>query len=139
MALKESNKSTENIIVRFAPSPTGWFHLGNARTALFNYLFAKNKGGKLILRIEDTDKERSKPEYEKDIVDNLDWLGIEFDETARQSDRLAAHKKYLEKLIKSGAAYFSKETPKEEGDREEVIRFRNPGKRVLFEDLIKGK
>ena len=65
---------------RIAPSPTGWLHLGTARTALFNYLFAKKHGGKFILRIEDTDLERSDKKYEKDIIENLRWLGIEWDE-----------------------------------------------------------
>ena len=68
------------IIVRFAPSPTGPLHIGGARTALFNWLFAKNHKGKCLLRIEDTDKERSKKKYEKQILDTLKWLGIHPDE-----------------------------------------------------------
>ena len=73
---------------RFAPSPTGFFHIGSARTALFNYLFAKKNKGAFILRIEDTDKERSKLEFEEDIIENLKWLGIESDEyPIRQSKR----------------------------------------------------
>ena len=67
------------VITRFPPSPTGYFHIGSARTALFNYLFAKNNNGEMILRFEDTDKERSKPEYEKDILEGLNWLGIKHD------------------------------------------------------------
>ena len=91
------------IRVRFPPSPTGYMHIGNVRTALFNYLFAKSRGGKLILRIEDTDKLRSKKEYEEDIIEGLKWLGIEWDEGPdiggpygpyRQSERLDIYKKY---------------------------------------------
>src|SRR3989344_5732330 len=97
------------IVCRFAPSPTGFLHVGGARSALFNYLFAKQNNGKLILRIEDTDKERSKPEYEKDILDAFEWLQIDFDETYRQSERLDIHKKQLARLLESGAAFHSKE------------------------------
>ena len=68
---------------RIAPSPTGFLHVGLARTALFNYLFARQKGGIFVLRIEDTDKDRSKPEFEKDIVENLKWLGLEWTVGAR--------------------------------------------------------
>jgi len=131
--------SGQKIITRFAPSPTGLLHLGGARTALFNYLFARRNNGKVILRIEDTDKERSKPEYQTDITENLKWLGIDFDKTYVQSQNIELHKKYLKNLLDSGRAYISKETPAETGDREEVIRFRNPGRVVEFEDLIKGK
>ena len=77
------------VITRYPPSPTGYFHIGSARTALFNYLFAANHGGMMYLRFEDTDKERSKKEYEDDIVAGLDWLGIPYTmpEVARQSER----------------------------------------------------
>ncbi|MBM3251087.1 MAG: glutamate--tRNA ligase [Candidatus Nealsonbacteria bacterium] len=91
---------------RFAPSPTGFFHVGSARAALFNYLFAKKYQGSFILRIEDTDVERSKPEFEQDIVDCLKWLGIEWDEFYRQSERKDIYKHYLEKLIEIGRAYY---------------------------------
>jgi glutamyl-tRNA synthetase len=92
---------------RFAPSPTGFLHIGSARTALFNYLFAKKNQGSFILRIEDTDKERSKPEFEKDIFENLKWLGIEWDYGPyRQSERGEIYKKYLEKLLAEGKAYY---------------------------------
>ena len=70
----------QQIRTRIAPSPTGFLHIGTARAALFNYLFAKKNGGKFILRIEDTDKERSKPEFENDILKNLKWLGLDWDE-----------------------------------------------------------
>jgi glutamyl-tRNA synthetase len=99
-------KNLEKVITRFAPSPTGLFHIGSARTALFNYLFAKNKKGRFILRIEDTDKERSKMEYEKDIIESLKWLNIKWDKgPVRQSERKEIYKKYLEKLLSEGKAY----------------------------------
>jgi len=128
----------KEIRARFAPSPTGWLHLGGARTALFNFLFARQHGGKFILRVEDTDKERNKPEYEKDILENLEWLGIKHDEFFRQSDRLEIYKKCLRQLLDSGAAYVSKEEGGE-GKRDEVIRFKNPGRKIIFNDLIKGE
>ena len=126
------------VITRFAPSPTGFLHIGSARSALFNYLFAKQNGGQVLLRIEDTDKERNKPEYTTSIIKGFEWLGITFDSLAIQSDNFGTHKKYLEKLIESGHAYVSKETPTEPGQRDEVIRFKNPNKKVVFNDLIKG-
>ena len=129
-------------IVRFAPSPTGTMHLGAARTALFNYLFAKKHGGKMILRIEDTDRERSKKEYEDDIKEGMSWLGISFDEEYRQSDRGEIYKKYLEQMIENGSAYVSKEEVGEEdakeGKRSEVIRFKNPNKKIKFHDVVRG-
>jgi len=102
--------------VRFAPSPTGNFHLGGARAALFNYIFAKQKKGSFVLRIEDTDQERSLKEYEKDIIESLEWLGINWDEGPknsgyvgdygpyRQSERLI-YRKYIEKLLNEKKAY----------------------------------
>ncbi|MCR4306804.1 MAG: glutamate--tRNA ligase family protein, partial [Candidatus Yonathbacteria bacterium] len=80
--------TSKNVITRFAPSPTGFLHVGGMRTALFNYLFAKQHGGKFILRIEDTDKERSKKEYEEDILTGLSWLSLSYDEIYRQSERV---------------------------------------------------
>lgn len=98
--------SPNNIRVRFAPSPTGSLHIGTARTALFNYLFAQKSKGKLILRIEDTDKERSKKEHEENIMRSLKWLGIAFDEGPfYQSKREDNYKKYLYKLIEEKKAY----------------------------------
>lgn len=99
---------------RFAPSPTGNLHIGNARTALFNWLYAKKTGGDFILRIEDTDTERSKAAFEKGIYEDLKWLGLGWDEGPdiggdkgpyRQSERLAIYKKYAEKLLSEGLAY----------------------------------
>jgi glutamyl-tRNA synthetase len=94
------------IITRFAPSPTGFFHIGSARTALFNYLFSKKNNGTLILRIEDTDKERSKPEFEQDIIENLEWLNIKYDILYRQSERTGVYKRYLKKLLDDKKAYY---------------------------------
>ncbi|MBM2817750.1 MAG: glutamyl-tRNA synthetase, glutamyl-tRNA synthetase [Parcubacteria group bacterium] len=137
MKMEDSNKK---IAVRFAPSPTGFLHLGGARTALFNYLFAKQNKGKFILRIEDTDKERSKKEHEEDILNGLKWLGFNFDEFYRQSEREDLYKKYLKKLIGEGKAYVSKESGAlEAGKRSEVIRFKNPNKKISFSDLIRGE
>src|ERR1035437_103281 len=95
-----------NVVTRFAPSPTGLFHAGSYRTALFAYIFAKQNKGKFILRIEDTDKERSKKEYEDNIIDSLKWLGLDYDELYRQSERTEIYKKYIQKLIDSGDAIF---------------------------------
>jgi len=100
--------------VRFAPSPTGYLHLGNARTALFNYLFAKNKNGRFVLRIEDTDAERSKKEYEKALMEDLKWFGVEWDEGPdiggdfgpyRQTERLSLYRNAAEKLLAEGKVY----------------------------------
>jgi len=100
--------------VRFAPSPTGYLHIGNARTALFNYLFARKNNGKFILRIEDTDKERSRKEYEDAIIEDLRWLGIEWEEGPdiggeygpyRQSERIHIYREFAEKLLKEGYVY----------------------------------
>lgn len=126
------------VVTRFAPSPTGLLHAGNYRTAVFAYLFAKHSNGKCILRIEDTDAARSKPEYEANIYEALSWLGLVTDEQYRQSEHRPRHRELLEKLIADGTAYLSKETPQKEGDREEVIRFKNPGGVVSFTDIIRG-
>lgn len=125
-------------MVRFPPSPTGLLHMGNVRTALYNYLFAKQNGGQFIIRVEDTDKIRSKKEYEEDMFENMKWLGLAHDnkEVWRQSERLAIYKKYLDKLIASGAAYISTES---EGENREVVRFKNPGGKIKWTDLIRGK
>ncbi len=94
------------IITRFAPSPTGQLHIGGARTALFNYLYSKNQKGKFLLRIENTDKERSKKEYEIQIVDSLKWLGINFDEKIiYQSDNIKEHKSVVDELLKKNLVY----------------------------------
>jgi glutamyl-tRNA synthetase len=145
------------VITRFAPSPTGYFHAGSYRTALFSWIYARQKGGKFILRIEDTDKERSKKEYEENIVESLKWLGLEYDEFYRQSDRTDIYKKYIKQMIASGHAYVS--TPEQEAVHakemaakfgkaakpesseplKSVIRFKNPNRKVAFNDLIRGR
>ncbi len=188
-------KKYPEVRVRMAPSPTGKFHIGNARTALFNYLFAVQNKGVFVLRIEDTDTERSKPEFEKDIIDSLKWLGIEWSEGPvannhdqklkargqkyvgnygpyRQSERLPLYRKYLEKLFNEGKAYYCfctkeeleakkqyqvsiGEAPKYDGKCKNlfpeavkkylsenipsVIRLKNSNKKVVFNDIIRGK
>lgn len=130
----------DKIVTRFAPSPTGLLHLGNYRTAVFAYLFAKKNNGKFILRIEDTDRLRSKKEYEDNILESLKWLGLSYDNFYRQSENLKDHTEALEKLIASGKAYISKEEAKDgSGIIKEIVRFKNPNKVVVFEDLIRGK
>ncbi len=177
----------KNVRVRFLPSPTGHWHLGGARTALFNWLFARKYGGKLILRIEDTDPERSDWKYEPEITEMMKWLGLDWDEGPdwqmvnhewqtstrgeygpyRQSERTDIYRKYLEKLLAEGKAYFcycSKEEleaqrqtlaaeglpPKYSGHcrdlksappgREpQVIRFKMPESEVEFTDLVRGR
>jgi len=136
--------SSAKIITRFPPSPTGFLHLGRARTALFNYIFAKQSGGEMVFRLEDTDAERSKKEFETDVIECLNWLGISYDKGPFwQSQRTEIYKKYLKKMIDNGHAYVSKEDPtdadKAEGrTRTEVIRFKNPNKKITFTDLIRG-
>ena len=94
------------VATRFAPSPTGPLHIGGVRTALFNWLFSKNKSGKFYLRIEDTDKERSKDEFKKQIIDSLYWIGINHDDKEYiQSKNIGKHKKIAEELLKNGFAY----------------------------------
>ena len=94
------------VTCRFAPSPTGKLHLGGARTALFNWAFARHNNGKFLLRIEDTDQERSKPEFEDSILQALDWLGMKYDdEIVRQSTRLSAYQEIAQQLLDDGLAY----------------------------------
>ncbi|HAS84737.1 MAG TPA: glutamate--tRNA ligase [Candidatus Yonathbacteria bacterium] len=126
------------VITRFAPSPTGVLHIGSVRTALYSWLYARQNNGKFILRIEDTDKERSKKEFEENIIDGLNWLGLNHDEFFRQSDRAVFYKERIIELIAKGAVYVSKEEPKELGERAEVIRFKNPNKVVTFRDEVRG-
>ncbi len=133
------NLFRKKVVTRFAPSPTGFLHIGGVRTALFSYLFAKQNKGDFVLRIEDTDKERNKEEWTEGLISDLAWLGLKHDKFAKQSERFGEHKKYLQRLIDSGNAYISKETPTEAGQRDEVIRFKNPNKKVIFNDLIRGE
>ena len=103
-----------SVITRFAPSPTGNLHIGGARTALFNYLYSKNQKGKFLLRIEDTDKERSKKEHEQQIIKSLKWLGIEHDENVfYQSKNIEKHKKIANELLQNNFAYKCYCTPEE--------------------------
>ncbi|MBN1587841.1 MAG: glutamate--tRNA ligase [Candidatus Omnitrophica bacterium] len=121
--------------VRFAPSPTGNLHVGGARTALFNWLFARSQGGKFILRIEDTDAERSKKEFEEEILASMKWLGLDWDEGPYyQSQRKEIYRSYARKLLDRGLAY------EEEGPKGgKAVIYRNPKDPVEFKDLIRGK
>ncbi len=129
-----------DVVTRIPPSPTGRLHIGTARTALFNYLFARRNGGKVIFRSEDTDRVRSKKEFEEEIIEGLKWLGLSHDgEIIRQSERSERYGELLQSVIASGKAYVSKEPAKDDPEREvEVIRLRNPGVEVIFEDAIRG-
>ena len=153
--------------VRFAPSPTGYLHVGGARTALFNWLLAKNQGGTFILRIEDTDVERSTSESVEAILEGMKWLGLEWDEGPfYQSDSFPLYKEYVQKLLDAGKAYkcycsadeldakrnlamqegrkpkydgTCREQTSQPADRPYVVRFRAPQEGVTsFDDLIKG-
>ena len=131
--------NTKKVITRYPPSPTGLFHLGQARTALYNYLFALQNEGKFIFRFEDTDRERSKKEFESNFIESLAWLGInEYEQPHRQSERSHIYRSYLEKMIADGTAYISEEEVKEVGQRSSVIRFKNPNVDITFEDIVRG-
>ena len=125
--------SERKVRVRFAPSPTGPLHIGGVRTALYNYLFAKQHGGDLILRIEDTDSQRFVPGAEAYIIESFRWLGIQFDEGVgyggsygpyRQSERKDIYSKYVNQLLDAGLAYLAFDTPEElEKKRNEIPNF----------------
>ncbi len=116
--------------VRFAPSPTGFLHIGGARTALFNWLFAHRLGGRFLLRIEDTDRERSRREFEDEILSSLKWLGLAWDEPfMRQSERLDFYRERAEGLMEKGLAY-------PDG---EAVTFNIPREVVEFDDLVRGR
>ena len=118
------------IRVRFAPSPTGFLHIGGARTALFNYMYAKSQGGQFILRIEDTDQERSKQEYVDEILDSLTWLGFKWDEEPYyQSKRFSIYTEYAQKLLAEGKAY----------KEETAVILKMPQTQVIITDLIRGE
>ncbi|MCH8053966.1 MAG: glutamate--tRNA ligase, partial [Planctomycetes bacterium] len=111
-----------SVRVRFAPSPTGYLHVGGARTALFNWLLARKHGGQLVLRIEDTDQKREVGDSLPKILDDLRWLGLDWDEGPEfggdfgpyfQSKRLDLYDKYCQQLLDSGDAYYAFDTPKE--------------------------
>jgi glutamyl-tRNA synthetase len=158
----------EKVRVRFAPSPTGFLHIGGARTALFNWLYARHNNGKFILRIEDTDRTRSTEEYIDAIIQGMKWLGIEWDEGPfRQTDRFNVYAKYVDKLLKEDKAYYCYCSPEELETRRKdamargkplkyngkcrnmkesvpgitsVVRFKMPREgQTIVDDLIKGK
>ncbi len=157
----------DSVRVRFAPSPTGYLHIGGARTALFNWLFARHNKGVFVLRIEDTDRTRSTEEYIEAIIEGMTWLGLDWDEGPfRQTDRLDVYRNYVERLLDEGKAYYCyctaqelderrkkalKEgrTPRYDGrcrdlktpppDRAPAVRFRMPQSgRTIVDDLIRG-
>ena len=100
-------------VTRFAPSPTGYIHVGNLRTALMNYLIARKAGGTFILRLDDTDPERSKPEYVDAIKEDLEWLGLTWDRVKTQSSRLDRYEQAAQELRNKGRFYEAFETPTE--------------------------
>jgi len=113
--------------VRFAPSPTGYLHVGGARTALFNWLYARHTGGTFLLRIEDTDKQRSTDEHTKVIIDGLDWLGLDWDEeVVFQGARIVRHQEAADRLLAEGKAYLD----------EGAIRFRMPPGEIAWHDAV---
>jgi glutamyl-tRNA synthetase len=124
---------TKVVHVRFSPSPTGFLHVGGARTALYNWLFARHHGGTFSLRIEDTDRQRSSPEFTEDILKGLRWLGLNWDTgPIFQSQRLELYDKYIDTLLLAGKAYYSEEEGKK------AVRFKMPHDTLSFKDLIRG-
>jgi glutamyl-tRNA synthetase len=118
------------IRVRFAPSPTGYLHVGGARTALFNWLFARKEGGQFLLRIEDTDKARSTDDHTQVILDGLQWLGLDWDESPIfQGARLVRHQQVADQLLKEGKAYME----------EDAIRLRVPPGELSWDDAVHGR
>ena len=117
--------------VRFAPSPTGYLHIGGARTGLFNWLHARRHGGQFALRIEDTDQARSRKEYLEEILSSLKWLGMDWDELVFQSQRFAVYRERAQKLLDEGKAYLAE-------DGSGAVFLRMPRKQVVLEDLIHG-
>jgi len=114
---------TEPVVARFAPSPTGFLHIGGARTALFNWLYARGRNGKMLLRIEDTDRERSTKAAIDAILDGLTWLGIQWDgETIYQFSRSARHREVAEQLVAAGRAYYCYASPEELAEMREAAR-----------------
>jgi glutamyl-tRNA synthetase len=126
------------ICVRFAPSPTGNLHIGGSRTALFNWLYAKAKQGRFILRIEDTDKKRSKKKYLEEILDSLKWLSLNWDEIYYQSQRLGIYQTYAQKLLKEGKAYYSRQSSvvSRQSKKGEAVVFKVMPQKIKINDLI---
>src|SRR6202051_4957801 len=129
---------TDSIVTRFAPSPTGFLHIGGARTALFNWLYARGRGGKMLLRIEDTDRQRSTREAIDAILDGLKWLGVDHDgEVVYQFDRAARHREVAEALLASGNAYRCYATPEELAAMREKARAE--GRTRLYDGLWRDR
>ena len=131
---------SEEIRVRFAPSPTGKVHIGNIRAAIYNWLFARHTGGKFLLRVEDTDLERSTPEAIKVLFDCMEWLGLDYDEEPfYQTKNAARHLAVAEQLLASGHAYKVERTSRD-GKTGVVTMFRMPKEGVIeFDDIVKGR
>jgi len=136
--------------VRFAPSPTGNLHIGGARTALFNWLYARAKNGQFTLRIEDTDRRRSKKEYLDEILESLTWLGFKWDEIYFQSQRQDTYKEYAQRLVNKGKTYYAPSPEEEtqeaesrkqetEGENQEAIIFKVQPQKIKIHDLIHGE
>ena len=128
------------IRVRFAPSPTGQVHIGNIRAAIYNWLYARHTGGKFLLRVEDTDLERSTPEAIKAMLDAMSWLSLDYDEPeVYQTHNLKRHLECAEQLVRDGFAYKAEKASKD-GKSGEVVIFRMPKEGVLaYDDLVKGR
>ncbi len=134
-----ASDSGSNVRVRFPPSPTGFCHVGTARMAIINFLFARKHGGTIVFRSEDTDRARSKIEFEDDIKEQLTWLGLGWDDFERQSERAGIHTEALKKLIAEDKAYVSEEPSKNDpAVNVRVVRLRNPGTVITFTDIIRG-
>ena len=135
-----SKTMSENIRVRFAPSPTGKVHIGNIRAAIYNWLYARHTGGRFLLRVEDTDLERSTPEAIQALLECMQWLGLDYDEEAfYQTKNKPRHMEAVEKLLASGHAYRCERTSRD-GKTGEVIMFKMPTEGVIeFDDIVKGK
>ncbi|MAZ67663.1 glutamate--tRNA ligase [bacterium] len=128
---------TEKVITRFPPSPTGSLHIGNIRSLLFNYLYTRKHGGNIVMRFEDTDKERSDKVHEAVALETLEALGLDFDRGPfRQSERTEKYVSALNTLIEKDLAFVAEESEGEPGKH--VIRFRNPNKTITFHDIIRG-
>ena len=132
------NGSNTTVKTRFAPSPTGYLHIGGVRTALFNWLFARHHNGKFVLRVEDTDVARSTEESMKAILDGMEWLGLDHDEGPYfQSQRFDIYRQYGEKLLKEGSAYRCYCTPEELEERRSTAL--KAGKPIKYDGSCKGK
>lgn len=126
----------QKVITRYPPSPTGELHIGNIRSLLFNYLYARQHDGEIVMRFEDTDLERSKKEYEGTILRDLEILGLTFDHGPfRQSERTERYQEVIKEFIEKGLAYEGEESNDGSG---KVIRFKNPNKEITFRDEVRG-